>query len=602
MGGDSQGASLHKQTYESVSAVGHKIGRDLVEKIVLALSNARIIGVDVDRVLHIFVIISMLVEATTSLGLNKQELASARTQVKAVLLQYMQIAFQSPKAKEILYFMGEENWRVADVSAMSLNVVQPLSPDFYKKSIKTVKNYLSGAASETFVENPFYAPHMLEPQDTSAMVKTGLFSAYWASVKDSMTDIGTQEGNALPGMGASEAQRRRSSIDASLTLAERAPLPPTTVTSSALSVTNAFLEYEARIAVRFPPLAADILEWCEELVSLYIFTVADNFVSVSKSVPIENQGDFSLRAQATLKNMRNLSLKVLNASNGYYTPSRKLDLYGGSSANSTVKFPPKIWMTIKDDFSNEGKQYALGNRAVACDSCITLVYIYEAMVQTIAPLLPSSVCNHYLDRCKEIYSTAVEMLNVCIHRLCLALNPMKSVIHDIGKMKSKKDEVTVSAYVSQIVPLMDSLNARRPTMPTPVLETLFLQRFVFSVQFVLVQEYSKLAKKKLSDVAIMQLQVDAQTFQQQASAAFGRQNIVKPDHVLGLIKTGFYMEDKQQIVSWLRAHHTNYNLLDLVSWFSGSDKVFKLQLEDILVKELKHTDAIPIENFVQSYF
>ncbi|EPY20812.1 hypothetical protein STCU_08820 [Strigomonas culicis] len=600
-------APLHRQVVQQISGIGRKIGRDLVEKLDLVLSHARLAAVDVDRVLHIFVVVSMLVEALSVLGLDKAELASARTQVKAVLLRYMQASVQTPKAKEVMCFMGEDTWRQSDVSASTLNVVRPLSPDVYRKLIKEVKNYLAATDGDSYAGNPFYLPKMLQPQDMSSLIETELFSQYFAAVKEmglSASEQGASlQGNVLPSTSTP------TSPDVALrkgvaTLVEKAQLPPTTTTSSVLGVTNAFLEYEARLAVRFPPLAADILSWCEDLIGVYVYTVADSFVSVSRSVPIENQGDLSPSAQRHLTQMHTAALRALNAPNGSFAPSQHLSMAAASAPageGALVKFPPKVWGAIRADFGSEARQYALGSRAVACDSCITLLFFYEATIKTMAPLLPSTVVEDYLQRCKGMYRTAVELLHVCIHRLCLALYPMANVIHDISKLKPKKDEIIVSSYVRDIVSGMQALNTRRIAMPTPSLENLFIQRFIFSVQYVLVQEYCKLAKKKLSDTFIMQLQVDAQTFQQLIASAFGRESIVCSDYILGLVKTGFYADDKGQQMSWLKVQHQLYPSADLLAWLSGGDRAYKMQLEDLLSKQLRHEDVIPIDKFVQGF-
>jgi syndetin len=609
-------AALHNQALQRVQGVGHKIGRDLIEKVTVVLSNARLSSLDPDRVLHLFVVTSMLTEAIASLGLDKAEQAAARTQTKAALLRHLQANFQSPKGNEILAFMSDDDWTVSAVTPPSLNMVKPLSPESFKSAIKEVKYYLHqssddgslAAGAVPFMENPFLTQKMLEPADTSSLVQTQTFGAYWANAKkgcDSAATNGTElsspVGNVTPGAAEPPASDPSSSTSdgAITTLAASVDMPPTVMTSSGIAVANAFLEYQARLAVRFPPLAADILGWCEDLLCLYFYTVVDSFVSVSRTVAIENQGDFSPSTQRMLAEVRTAAERCVNAANGQYVPRnvRGRVTTAASAAPSATRFPPHVWGHLRNEFTNPAAQFAVGNRAVACQSVLTLVFLYEAMVQTMSPLLPSTIVQSYMQRCRALYNTAHEVLHVCIHRLCQAIFPMENTCNEIAKLKSGKDEVVVNAYVAPLVRDLKAMNERRVPMPTPVLESLFLQRLVFAVQATLVREYSKLSKKRMSDMFVMQLQVDVQAFQQQVAIAFGKPSVILPDYVLRLVKAGFFASDRGQCTQWVRMNHTLYYSVDLVSWLGAADKPFKLQLEDLLGRELKHQDALPTDRF-----
>ncbi|KAK7197020.1 hypothetical protein NESM_000645800 [Novymonas esmeraldas] len=611
-------AGLHGQALQRVQDVGRKIGRDLVEKLTVVLSNARLSSTDADRALHLFVVASMLTEALGALGLEKAEQASARTQTKAVLLRHMQTHFQRPKAHEVLAFMSDDDWAVSTVSPLSLNMVKPLSPDAFKCSIREVKHYLQQSTDDSAVaagamplmENPFLTQKMLEPADTSSLVQTQTFGTYWASAKTGAAapaagrtaESSATAGNMVPGVaGAAPVSAPTSSQEATTTLASSVEMPPSVLTSSAISVANAFLEYQARIAVRFPPLAADILGWCEELLCLYFYTVMDSFVSVSRNVPIEHQGDLSAAAQRVLAEVRATGERAVGAVGGQYTPkdgNRHPGAgAGAAAAAATSRFPPTVWGRLRNEFTSAAHQFALGHRTVACQSVLALILLYEATIQTMSPLLPAAMVQSYMLRCRSLYTAAHEVLHVCIHRLCQAICPMEAVCADIAKLKGGKDEVVVSPYVAQLVGSMKALNERRVPMPTPALESVLLQRLIFVAQAVLVREYSKLTKKRMSDLFVMQLQVDVQAFQQQVAAAFGKSSVVLADYVLRLVKAGFFADDKAQCVNWVRAHHALYLSADLVNWFGAADKPFKLQLEDLLAKELRHQDVLPMDRF-----
>ncbi|KAG5477875.1 hypothetical protein LSCM1_05177 [Leishmania martiniquensis] len=608
-------AGLHSLALQRVQEIGRKVGRDLVEKLTVVLSSARLSSIDPDHVLHLFLVMSMLTEGIGVLGLEKEEQAAARAQTKAVLLRHMQLHFQAPKAYEVLAFMAEDDWAVSTVSPPSLNMVKPLSPDNFRSFIREVKHYLHQGADDSsltagampFMENPFLTQKVLELADTSSLVQTQTFGAYWATAKmgSAAAAIGGSGEPASP-MSSLGSEVEAATLGApvssegSATLAASVEMPPSVLTSSAISVANVFLEYQARIAVRLPPLAADILRWCEELLCLYFYTVVDNFVSVSRNVPIEHQGDFSVTAQRVLAEVRATGERAVGATNGQYAPKeqgRHLGS-GASTANAaTSRFPPVVWGRLSNEFTSPAKQFALGNRSVACQSVLTLIFLYEATIQTMSPLLPAATVESYMQRCRTLYRAAHEVLHVCIHRLCQAICPMDSVCKNIAKLKSGKDEVMVSPYVAQLVNSMKVLNEQRVLLPTPALESVFLQRLIFAGQAVMVREYSKLSKKRMNDLFVMQLQVDVQSFQQQVAFVFGKSSVVVPDYVLRLVKAGFFADDKAQCIQWVRANHTLYYGVDLVHWFGGADRPFMLQLEDLLNRELKHQDILPMERF-----
>ncbi|KAG5503560.1 hypothetical protein JKF63_05700 [Porcisia hertigi] len=609
-------SGLHNQALQCVQDIGRKIGRDLVEKMAVVLSNARLAPIDLDHLLHLFVVVSMLTEALGALGLEKDEQAAARTKFEAVLLSHMQMHFQTRKAHEVLVFMAEDDWAVSPLPPLSLSMVRPLSPSNFQSFITEVKHYLHHSADEgslaagamPLMENPFLTQKMLEPADTSSLVQTQSFSAYWATAKTGRAAAATDASaaseslthNMEPAIEAELGSASASSQQAT-TLALSVDKPPSVLTSSSIFVANTFLEYQARIAVRFPPLAAQILGWCEGLLCLYFYTVVDNFVSVSRTVPIEHQGDISVATQRVLAEVRTAGERAVGAVNGQYRPrDRAQRLTGGSVAGTNAtpsRFPPVVWGRLSNEFTSAAQQFALNNRAVACQSVLTTILLFEATVQTMSPLLPLAVVRSYMQRCRALYEAAHEVLHVCMHRLCQAICPMEKVCNDIAKLKGSKNEVAVSSYVAQLVGSMKALNERRAPMPTSDLESVFVQRLIFAAQAVLVREYSKLSKKRMSDLLVMQLQVDVQAFQQQVASVFSKSSVVVPDYVLRLVKAGFFVADKAQCLQWVRSNHTLYYSVDLVNWFGAADKPFVLQLEDLLGPELKHKDILPMDRF-----
>ncbi|ESL09710.1 hypothetical protein TRSC58_02566 [Trypanosoma rangeli SC58] len=555
---DHPSATLHADVLREITNVSHKLGQDLVEKISLVLDKIQLDSVDVERVLHVFFVVSMLIEAIFVLGLEKPEQAAARARVKTALVRYMTQQFQEVRACQILRFMAEDAWVVGEVSALELQVVRPPHPETYRRAVREVKRYLMEASIEAPCshENPFYAAHLLTLQDTSRMVQT-------------------------ESLGEEMARRGAEGI-------------PSVLTASAVAVANTLLEYVARIVARFAPLAAETLGWAEDLVSLYVYTVADNFVSISRAVRLENQVDLSELTQATLVEMRagaeraarqHTAAAVVATAPSTFTAEDELQ----------GDFPPRVWSRIRSIIASDAHQYSLVNRAVAGQSCVTLVYVLEATTRSVAPLLSRATVEQRLRRCSDMKAASEELLHVGLHRLCQAIFPMENVTHSISKLRTNEKRVQASAYVSVLVEDVGLLNAKRQAMPTPEMEQLFMKRFIFAVQTTLLREYAKLAKKKLSDVFIIQLSVDAQSFQQQVVAKFGKAVLVLPDFVPSFVKAGF-IEDREERLEWVRMHHAVYCAADMVQWFSTGDRTMKLRVEDLL-EQVGHRDVIPVLPF-----
>lgn len=561
---DSAFTKLHVAALREISTVGGKLGQDLVEKIALVLDKSRFDAVNVERVLHVFFVVSMLIEAVAVLGLEEAAQAAARAQVKASLARYMAQQFQQLRVSQVLHFMEEETWTVSEVSALGLHVVVPLNSETYSSTVEEVKEYLTEASVEApgTYENPFYAAHMLTVQDTARMVQTETFC---------------------------EELSRRGVLEM-----------PSLLTSSSVALANMLLEYVARIVARYAPLAVETLGWMEDLVCLYVYTVVSNFVSISRTLRLESQGNLSESTQATLAEMRVAAERAAGQTH-VSAAAGPADVAPLPSSSFTAEdethgsFPPRVWGRIRHVFVSQTHQYAMVNRVVAGESCVTLAHMLETTVRSMAPLLPPALVEERLRRCSAIRLASVELLHLCFHRLCQAIFPMENIIQSISKLHASEKEVRASAYVKQLVEEMASLNTRRQTMPTPELEELFLKHFIFAVQTTLLREYCKLAKKKVSDVFIMQVSVDVQSFQEQVGVIFGKAMFVLPDHVLGMVKAGF-MEDKEERLQWVKARHAAYCAVDMVQWFSAGDRNMKLQLEGLL-NFLGHRDTIPFMAF-----
>lgn len=315
-----------------------------------------------------------------------------------------------------------------------------------------------------------------------------------------------------------------------------------------------------------------------------------------------------------------------------HLPLRRRAEAADTESDPSLRFPPRLGAATRHAMTHKERYYALAQRLVATESCVSLAVLYASVVKaltktaqahdaasacgsphspttrtrTTIPTTPSTVASplHAHDGraqrwCRAVYRTMVEVEHVCVHRLCQATLPLEELGEAVARLRGSAKEVRVSDYVGCICNDVRVLLEQRPGLATPVMEVLFLRRLLFSVQTTLVREYGKLARKKLmSDVTVMQMQVDVQSLQQQMVERYGRDSVVLPGYVVNLIKTGFYRADRAQGMAWVRQNHRYYAAVDLVNWFGGSDKAYRTQLHDLLTGPLQHEDAIPVAEFI----
>lgn len=652
---------VHSDLFLRLSRLGPRLARDLILKIRVAISgvsSSSFCMLKVDQIIHVFVVIDLLIESMViALRADSVDTENTRKELLEVLSMTIRQHFSFPRLDDLVQEMCRDPWTSCDISVSSLTVCKGLHPHFYADQLSRVHHYLrlpeevseisrnnamEALKDGRYVErgdNPFQVPPLLEPQDPSKAVECIPFGHYWASAK-------------VPAVSDAN-QKTSSSSQPSITMSENDLVvpPPTIIAASAVHLYRHLLKpSQLELVLRFPPLVERVMGWCEEWVSFYIFTVVDNFISISRSIPVEEQGDFSIKAQKTLRSMRQSAESAVDAKNGMFrlgsgvasfnssssathsnsaTPSAAPTSTGGgattgilsqilhtagagassptvqNSASSnagapTLKFPPRIIDRIRTQFVSQSSHYALSHRVAACESARALVALHECVLRSFQPLFSSShlsmVGQRFLDRCKDFNEVAVEGLHVCLHRLSEALLPMTKVCDEISHLKPKKSEVEVSSYVMDVIYSLMQLHQECIPLPTPVADTLLVQHSIFAAQCILVREYSKLSKK-MNDMLAMQLQVDSQNFSQQAAAKFGPENVVRPRHILTLIKTGFFLQDTSQSVMWMEREHTMYNAADMLNWLSGGDRNVRAELEVKLRRDLLHVDCLPLSVF-----
>lgn len=664
---------VHVDLLLRMNRLGPRLTRDLLQKISAAISGVSpscFAAMELEQVVHLFVIVDLLIESmVVTLRADIVDVENTRKELLDVLATTLRQNFSFSRLDDLVQEMNRDPWEICDLSVSSLTVCKALHSTFYDDQVRLIHQYLklpgevndftksdamSGHKDEVFSErgeNPFQLSSLKQPQNTSMTVEIIPFGHYWATTKvPVVSNDNNTSAHEFPSMLSSSSSitlsARRQAVD------EFRPPPIIIAASAAYFYQELLRSSQIDIVLRFPRLAERVMGWCEEWVSFYIFLVVDNFISISRSIRVEEQGDFSVKAQKTLGKMRQSAENAVDAHNGSYrssvasaavpanaSPSSFVSASRSSAPTSTsaakssgiisqllhtsgaapssptilpptssggnpsiVKFPPRVIDRIRSLFVSQSSQYALSHRVVACESARAVVALYECVLLSFQTLFSSNyysnVVKQFLDRCQDLRDAVAEGLHVCLHRVSEALLPMEKICDEISHLKPRKDEVEVSTYVAESINILVQMHQLCLPLPTPTADTLLIQHSIFTVQCVILRGYSKISKK-MNDMLAMQLQVDSQNFSQQAAARFGAENVVRPRHVLTLVKTGFFFPDQSQSTMWLEKEHQAYNAADIVNWFSCGDRILKAELEVKLKRDLQHIDCLPLFNFLR---
>lgn len=568
------GSACHEQVLKRLETLAPQLADHLLSQLTSAtLAQSFREDVRVDLILHTFVLIDLTVEAVTvALNAREETVTRCRHGIRGHLCTTLQRYVRAQQANAIVEAMNADVWEISDRSVGSLAVLTSLHSNYFEVMKLSVRRFLQpdedGAGAQQ--ENPFNTLLLMSPQDVSSAVESVTFTQHWSTQAEVEGESSTEHGKD----GGIVAM-------------------PTIISQSGLAVFQNLLTVQLSVVTRYPSLAKEAVAWCEQWVCLYLFTVVDNFVSISRSVPVEEQGDFSLDGQHTLRFVRTTAESALELPGGG-------DAGGGASGDAQRHFPPRVIDAIRSLFVKESQQYALSCRAVACESARAVICLYDCVVQSFAAILgDDDLIAYYRRRAKAMRDVAAEALHVCMHRLSDALLPLPKVCDEIERLRVRKDEVEVSGYVGDMIKGLQQFHQNRVQMPTPDLEGLLIQRSIFAVQSLTLREYGKISKK-MNDMLAMQLQVDAQNFYQRAAAEFGSSSLVLPRHTLNLVKSGFSLEDRTQNAAWLEREHASYNAADLLNWFSRGDRVYRSELEVKVKRELKHVDCLPMKKFLHA--
>ena len=535
----------HQQALEYIKPIAKKIGLDMHEKIHMVLQVVDIDHVDVDKALHIFFCVNLLIEATVALGLDAEQMQAARTGVKGPLVQYFGRTFHKNKVDVIASFLVDDSWTADGMALANTRYVKPLSPESYRSEVKFVKAYLADlTVGPSLHDNPFYSAKLLSPQDMSGLFETESYV---------------------------EAAARNASLVTGRSL----------MTASGVLVANTMFEYVAKVAVRFPPLATEIIQWCEQLACVYIYSVANTFVSVSRDVPLEQQSDFTLSTRRALVFIQDRCRLAFAPSGG-----RGMDL---------IKL---AFNQVQGSLSNPAEMFGIEHRLTAVESCFTVLAALRATVGSLSRLLKREPLDEFQQHADMLNEAIDDLLHVIVHRICQAIPLVEGVPEEIGRVRFNGNNIQPSPYTLALAnKLVQFVNDLPIQFPRPHLRTIFVRRLVFAIQMNMVRGYAKQAKK-LSDMQITHMSVDAKGFAESVEERLGSSMVSLPRYGRDFIFGGYDATDKDKTKwkDWVQKNHTNYSSDVLKLWMSNGDKDRKQEVEEFLVS-LGHVEAIPVAQF-----
>ncbi|CUI15247.1 Hypothetical protein, putative [Bodo saltans] len=586
-------AEFHRKALEFIKPVGQRVGRDLSEKITNVIQYAPWQHVDLDKVLHCFFVMSMLVEAMSVFGLNKDELASVRATVKLYLNQYCTNFYLQKKGSDVHSFMKDDTWEpLRSAPLQTQSVVQPLSPDLYRKSIKEVKQYVNSdsPSAAQIADNPFYTANFMTPQDTSKLV-------FLRTV----------------GEWAKEDAAREVSPAASPVVSDPKVLPSLTqytcVVQSTQAAANLMAEAIARIVLRFPPLAAEVLQWCEDLTAFVLICVGDSFVSCSREMLLEDQPHFTSEGRRILRAARENGFNAIasSATNHIMSPSGSPSSPSSSSHRTATT---RVCGGV-EGLTQVEHMYGLEARCVAVEALQSLLVALRGAVYAVTKLLPVSVVEARNKSLHAFNYVSNEMLQVIMHRMILAnfSAPIEKYGAELSKLYSKgiKGDIQVSTSMKTLNDNVASFYQRCPSFPSKNMDELFQMRLVFAIQSLIVQQMSFLVmnkeledalmnvnKKQMSQTFVMMLKMDAKEFIDRVVdlLPLGGRAVAVPRYIQEFLQPAFE-DDFERRLTWIREHHAGYNGDDIANWLCLASRSKKRQLVELL-RDLKHSDVIPL--------
>jgi hypothetical protein len=551
-GQNSTNGKLHRQALEYIKPVAKKIGVDLHEKINMIVQVMDLgPDVDIDKALHLFLCINLLIESTVALGLDSEQMQASRAGIKTPLVETISRTFHRNKVDVIASFLVDDSWSPDATTLCDVRVVKPLLPDAYRSVVKEVKRYLVDLTDTH--ENPFYSERLLAPQDLSGYFETETY------------------GEAAAAAGAKVTTNGASSVP-------QLPTDRGLMTASGVLVVNTMLEYVAKVAVRFPPLAPEILQWCEQLACIYIYSVGNTFVSVSREVPLENQSDFSPNARRMLSHISEMCEKAFAYS-------------GREQLNAIKQAAPQLVPVLSSPQHSFGTEF----RLAAVESCFAVLAALRATVGSLAKLMKREPLEEWEQRSAMLTDTVDELLHVIVHRLCQAIPLVAEVPDSLAKVKFNGRDLAMSPYTTKLAAsVIDYVQNLRIDFALPHFRTIYIRRLVFAVQVNMAAGYAKQAKK-LTDMQIAHMQQDAQGFAAAIESGLGAGMIPLPRYTRDFVIGAFDFVDKTQPnkwKEWLVKNHAFYARDSLRNMISNGDKDRRQEVDEYL-GVLGHVEMIP---------
>jgi hypothetical protein len=533
--------SLHPQMCELMESLGRKLAMTLQGQLLEVIKGLQFESLDLNICLHSFSVAILTLEASAVFYNDADEMAKCRDLLKSRAKDVVTATYQAQRGVEIIRRMAEDKWVVdEDVVPEMFKVVLPISPDQYRKDIKAVKTFVTKWTPTS--ENPFMTESMLIPQD---LTKT----------------LQIKEFEVVPNRAV--------------------------VTSTSAIIANRVFEYLCRVVVRFPPLASEVLTWCEEMVALYFYTAAANFVSTKRALPFTEQQDFLPATKVMMNNLKVMSLRCAQQYN------KKPGLLDEDAPQAT--FPPSVFQGIQSLYASAENYYATGHRLTAIESVFPLIQLLGTALESCKPLLIESLKKQHSQFLEQIKSCAEDVLRVGCFRLASACFSFQKWVDELGaNTRFEGRKIDQPYHPSKYVPkLLDELKRWTTKCKIPFPSHYVAEQFWIHFVMVLIRSLMRgYARAARTDLQVNQMKGDLIYVHDTLKEIWPISNprlIPNLERSKALLNCFSLEHDKKE--AFVKEFHRFYCKDELVGLL-GSTVDRQKQISDLL-EYLRHDDVLP---------
>jgi hypothetical protein len=530
---------FHRELGGKITVVATQVGELVLSDLKEAAENFVYKKRDTDGTLHLFYLMSLVIESLSDLFVPKKLMADAREGLKVIAKGWVLRDVLKDRCTTLVGAMENDEWQVnPDVSPKQFKIVENLLPDNFKRDVKRVKGFVAARGSEE--DNPFLDPALRVVGDESAGLRITEFEP---------------------------------------------TAPHTLIVAPAALVGNTAFVLACRVVARYPPLATEMGEWLSQICSMYFYIAAGNFVSTSLSIPLEQQQDFTPACREELHRMREACLNLMPELKVKFPPRvhHNVEGFGDKEQN----------YAITQRMAAVESAITLFDFAMATMRSLNRLLSEKALEAMIGHASTARAC------ALEVFHVGFHRLvnAVFAKPLTELTDNMKA-----ARWPKEQQTLDPSPYTTKLRPRLDELYdsvARGGTLRfhSRYLEDAFYRHVSYAVQCAMVQGFAAVAAKKgktLAPATVMQMKVDSNELNEVLKQCFGA-NVLTEGYTLVKNFVTIALSDHAGRVEWLRRSHAMYRSEELVGWLAPEDRARAIVEE---LTRLGHDDHVHVGHFL----